>query len=130
MKPLRDSIRKLFGVSCVCLVLGFTAGCSRHQPPQPLALSEIASAMALVYTNAPPPVKSLAQQAVEAIETGNYLRAYNQFQALVSIPTLSKDQRSVASRAMLTANSELQVAAENSGDEQAIQALQFHQATK
>lgn len=86
--------------------------------------------MTVAFTNASPQIKSLADQAVEAIQTENYLRAYNQFQALVSIPELEKDQRSVASRAMLTANNELAAAAESEGDQEAIQALQFHQATK
>lgn len=114
----------------LCVAAWLLAACGRQEPPQPLPLSEIPSAMTVAFTNASPQIKSLADQAVEAIQTENYLRAYNQFQALVSIPELEKDQRSIASRAMLTANNELAAAAESEGDQEAIQALQFHQATK
>jgi hypothetical protein len=103
------------------------AACSG--PPQALTEEEIPAAMEKAFATAEPEKKTLADQAVQSMQRKQYAKALLEFQSLCAIPELSKEQRNVASRSMLTVNESLQ-AAGNEGDKSAENLIRFHQMNK
>jgi hypothetical protein len=123
----RDFARFL-SVALGAAVLGF--GCSRTPtPPSPLAVGEIPVALTKAYLSAKPEIKEVADKVVSAVQGTNYPEAYSEIQLLCSAAGETKDQRVLATRAMLTITSLLQDA-QNQGDQQASAALRVYQMTK
>ena len=102
-------------------------GCSK--PPEALTAAEVPAAVREAFSEAPPEIKQLAEQAVASFEAKNFPKALGDFQQLTSRPDLTKKQRDLASRCLLTVNQSLQDA-QAAGDKEAEKVLRFRQLTK
>jgi hypothetical protein len=124
-------IRTTFIALAVSFCVGFGVSCKRDiPPPTPLSAEEMPGALQKAYEKASGDTKDFATQVNAALGAKDYQKAYNAILTLSSRPGLSKDQRSVVSRAMLTINQLLQTAAENQGDAKAAQALKTYRVNK
>lgn len=104
--------------------------CSKNSgPPPTLTAAELPAAMEKAFEKASPEAKELASQIVTAVQAKDFPKAYQNVQMLAGMPSLSKQQVSVASSAMATVNTLLQEA-QAQGDAKAAQAIQIHRATK
>ncbi len=98
-------------------------GCHREvSPPPPLAAEAIPAEFEKAFKNAKPALKELAAQVTDSLSKSNYPAAYEQVQMLCSAPEASKEQKTLAARAMLTITTLLQNA-QARGDEKAAEAL-------
>jgi len=105
-------------------------GCSKNSgPPPALTAAELPAAVEKAFEKASPEAKELASQVVAAVQAKDFPKAYHNVQLLAGMPSLSKQQVSVASSAMVTVNTLLQEA-QSQGDAKAAQAIQVHRATK
>ena len=105
-------------------------GCRKHTPPPvPLQLHEFASTFNPAFARAKTETKDLAAQIVTAVQAQDYSTAFAQLQTLTSAPSLTKDQKNVLARGLLTVN-ELLAAAQSQGDQKAAQTLQIYQKNK
>lgn len=121
-------------IPCVLLTLLFAlaagTGCDKtNVPPAPLTAEEMPTAFEKAFAKAKPEAKELANQVVAAVQAKDYPKAFQAVQALGGMPSLTKQQISVASSAMITVNTLLQEA-QAQGDAKATQAIQYHRATK
>ena len=114
----------------LCTAITCAAGCSKDPgPPPPLAAEQIAPELEKVFTKAKPDTKDLVTKVTTGLQAKDYATSYDAVQALVALPDLSKDQRALCVRAMLTVYGLLQDA-QAQGDEKAAAALRYHQSTK
>ncbi len=81
------------------------------------------------FQKAKPEVKAAAGQVVTAVQSQDYAQAAAAVQSLSSRPDLTKDQRLLTARAMLTINGLLE-AAQAKGDEKAAAALKYQHMSK
>ncbi len=114
-------------ILCSLLVVG---GCSKDPgPPPPLAADRISPELQRVFNQAKAETKDLVTKVTTGLQSKDYATAYDAIQALIALPDLSKDQRALSVRAMLTIYGLLQDA-QAQGDEKAAAALRYHQSTK
>jgi hypothetical protein len=105
-------------------------GCKKEVPPPTvLPVDQFAATFKNAFAGAKAEAKDLATQIVAAVEAQEYSKAYAQLQSLTSAPGLTKDQRSVLARALLTVN-DLLAAAQSQGDQKAAQTIQIYQRNK
>src|SRR2546425_10942872 len=128
----RMRLNSLFAQT-VCLTLltavGVT-GCNQTpQPPAPLAEEQIPEELHKAFAKVKPEIKNLVEKLSSALQTKDYPKAFEAVQSLCSVPELDKDQRLLASRAMLTINGLLQ-AAQAQGDQNAAAAIDFQKKYK
>lgn len=112
------------------LVLAAGFGCNRTSPPPtPLSAEELPAAMHKAFGNAKPDTKDLAAQVVSSVQAQDYSKAFAAIQSLAGAPDLTREQSTVASRAMLTVNELLQ-AAQAKGDQKAAQTINTYRRDK
>jgi hypothetical protein len=104
------------------LLLGATlmlGGCKpQNAAPPPLSADEIPPAMQKAFAKATAETKQLVDQALAALQTKDYPRAYQEVQTISGEPGLTKEQLLITARAMLGIN-ELLKSASASGNQDA-----------
>ncbi len=117
----------------LCLLIATCgAGCSREQEskaPEALGVSEAPASLEEAFAQAPADVKAEAFEASGLIKGGDYSMALVVLQKLCARPELTGDQRTLATRSMLTAQQEVNKAAER-GDEESKKLLRYRQINK
>jgi hypothetical protein len=114
----------------LCSLLILVGGCSKDpSPPPPLAADRISPELERVYKAAKAETKDLVTKVSTGLQSKDYATSYDAVQALIALPDLTKEQRALSVRAMLTIYGLLQDA-QAQGDEKAAAALRYHQATK
>jgi len=114
---------------CVWLLVYLTAGCAKNGPPTPLALDQIPTALNQAFDKSPAERKELVDRALSALQNKEIGKAAMVLEGLCAIPEISKKQREVATRALLTLNEELQAATQR-GDKEAAEVLRLRQISK
>jgi hypothetical protein len=126
MKPLCAT--KVTLALLLLLISGL--GCKRDvPPPTPLPVDQFAATFNKAFAGAKAEAKDLAAQIVTAVQAQDYSKAFAQLQSLTSAPSLTKDQRSVLARALLTVN-DLLAAAQSQGDQKAAETIQTYQRNR
>lgn len=126
MKHLRINLVGL----ALLLPLLFGVACDRSSaPPTALAVEELPATFEKVFAKAKPETKEITSQIVAAVQAKDYSKAFQGLQNLTTQATLTKEQSSVISGALLTVNNLLQ-AAQAQGDAKAAETIQYHRATK
>jgi hypothetical protein len=123
--------RTLSAVGLLLIALAFCCtACNRAaSPPPPLAAEDIPPALSKAYSAAKPEIRGIAEKIAASLQSKDYPDAYAGIQLLCNSAEATKEQRMLATRAMLTITSLLQ-AAQNQGDEKAASALKVYQMTK
>ena len=104
-------------------LLSVLAACNRSSAPPPsLTAQELPGALTTAFGKASPEAKALAEQVVARVQGQDYTRAFAAVQRLAAMPGLTREQLTLASRAMLTV-SELLQSAQSQGDAKAAQTL-------
>ncbi len=111
-----------------CLVTG-CGGEKQSQAPEALTVSEAPTTLEQAFAQAPEEVRSEALEASRLISGGDYSMALVVLQKLCARPELTGDQRTLATRSMLTAQQEVAKAAER-GDEESKKLLRYRSMTK
>src|SRR5437667_847365 len=115
------SMKKL--VIVLVSVLTAVVACDRSSaPPAPLPIEQLPAALQKAFLKAKPEAKELVTQVLSALQSQDYSKAYLDLQTLAAKPGLNREQQSVASRAVVTANGLLQEA-QTKGDKEAAQTL-------
>jgi len=110
-------------------VLG-PCGCGKDPgPPPPLAVEEIPAQMRKAFNGAESEAKDTVGRLTAALQSKDYPAAYEEVQALCSLPGETREQRSLAARALLTITGLLQTA-QAQGDERAATALRLRQMNR
>ncbi len=107
-------------------------GCGREQEPQvpeALGVGEAPATLEEAFGKAPEDVRSEAFEASALIKGGDYSMALVVLQKLCARPELTGDQRTLATRSMLTAQQEVNKAAER-GDEESKKLLKYRSMNK
>lgn len=111
-------------------LLLFLAGCNRSStPPPPLSLEELPADFQKAFAKAKAEAKALSDEIVAAVQAKEYPKAYIGLQTLVGQSGLSKEQQSLAARAVLAVNTALQTA-QAQGDQQAAETLAIQRRMK
>ena len=132
---VKDAARSLtfplVWLACTLLLfIGFSLGCSQSTaPPAPLPADQMPAALQKSFAKAKPEAKDLVGQIVSALEAKNYSKLYIDLQTLAAMSGLNKDQQSIASRAVMTANTLLQEA-QAKGEPQAAETLKAYLRNK
>jgi len=112
------------------LVLLAGSGCDRASKPlPPLPLDQLPVALEKAFTKAEAETKDLAGSVVASVRSQDYARAYLSLQTLLGKPNLSREQKDVTARGMITVHIALETAQAN-GDAAAAQTLQNLQRDK
>ncbi len=126
---LKSMPPKVASLSGALLVAFLAVSCGKSGPPPPLALDQIPSAMNRAFSRARPDLKELSERAVSSLQNHEPGKALMVIEGLSAAPDLTKEQREVAARALLTINQELQ-AAQARGDKQAAELLRACQRSR
>jgi hypothetical protein len=116
----------------ICCAAAALAGCSKNSTssaPPPLAADQVPATIENAFNQAQPEVKSVADNVASAVKNQDPATAFEQLQDLSARPSLTSEQRSAASRAMMTVAQQLQAAAAN-GDQKAQEALHKYMSTR
>jgi hypothetical protein len=81
-------------------------GCAKQAPP--LTLAEIPPAIRKAFQSAPAEIQKTSNAIVTQVEHKQYAPATMQIQALMEAPDLSKEQRDIIARSLMTLNENLQ----------------------
>ena len=112
------------------LVLLAGSGCDRASKPlPPLPLDQLPAALEKAFTKAEAETKDLAGSVVASVRSQDYAKAYLSLQTLLGKPNLSREQKDVTARGMITVHIALETAQAN-GDAAAAQTLQNLQRDK
>ena len=114
------------------LLLAWAAvsGCSHESgPPPPLAADQLPVEFDKGFAKAQPGVKELATRVGSAVQAKDYGAAHQAIQALCGAAEMSKAQKVLAQRALLTITDLLQ-AAQAQGDQKAAETLQGYRRSK
>src|SRR3954454_16885282 len=79
-------------------------------PPTPLAVEQIPAELLKAYAKAKPDVLQIVNVLNSSLQSKDYTASFQAVQVLCNDPVATKEQRSVAVRAMLTINGLLQTA--------------------
>lgn len=123
---LRSAVAALTLLMSVALLL---AGCSRSQPPEPIALADVPAALREAFQDAKPEFKTLIEEIIPAIQNPEYPKAFNGLQMLAARPGLTKPQRELVARCVMAVGEQMSAAA-SSGDAQATEFMQLYQGQK
>lgn len=105
-------------------------GCEKTPaPPPPLAVEQIPVAFNKTFGKVKPQLKEPLTQMLTAVQDRDYTKASTLAQALADQPDLTKEQRLLMARAMLTLNGLLQ-AAQSQGDANAAAVLKLQHMAK
>ncbi|MCX6926552.1 MAG: hypothetical protein NT154_25585 [Verrucomicrobia bacterium] len=111
-------------------VLLSAAGCSRASaPPTPLPAEQIPAAMQKAFAKAGTEVKDLVAELEKALNSKDYLVAYERVQLICNLAEATKEQRLVSTRAMLTLTTLLQTA-QAQGNQDAAAVLKLQQRSR
>ena len=117
-------------ILALLLPLLASVGCDKSiAPPPVLTAAELPAAIEKAFEKASPEAKELASQVLAAVQAKDYPKAFQNVQTLGGMPSLTKQQISVASSALATVHTLLQEA-QAQGDAKAAQAIQYHRSTK
>jgi uncharacterized protein YjiK len=111
-------------VAAVAMML---SGCAKEEPPKPLTVAELPAALEKAFAKAPAERKEIVARSVSALQAGQIPNALLVIESVCAIPDLTEEQRSAASRALLTLNQELQASAAK-GDKAATDFQKLRQA--
>lgn len=112
------------------LALGAAVGCSRTAaPPPPLPVEQIPAEFQKVFAKATPAAKDLSGQFTAAVSGKKYPAAFEMIQMLQALPDLTKEQQTLAGRAMITVSSLLQ-AAQTQGDSEAATSIKQYRSNR
>jgi hypothetical protein len=118
----------LFPLLALMLCL-FLPACARNEAPKPLTMEEIPAVMNKAFAKAPVEQKELVERALSALQAKETAKALMVVEGLCAVPELTPEQRSAASRAVLTLNQAVQAAAQ-SGDKAAAEVQRMRQSTR
>lgn len=120
----------VFRLLLLTITMGTLTGCNRNAgPPPPLAAEQFPAEFKKAFAKAPEAARALSTGVIETMQQKNYTAAYEAVQALVTLPNLTKEQQSIATRASLTINGLLQTA-QNQGDQGAATALRTQRSNR
>jgi len=106
------------------------SGCRKaNVPPPPLAADQIPAELQKAFASSTPEFKDTAQKISSALAEKDYPAASAGIQVLFNAPGVSKQQRVITARAMLTINQLLQEA-QAAGDQKAAAAIQYNKKYK
>ena len=112
------------------LLLSVIPACKRDAgPPAPLTVDQIGPEFKKGFADASQPTRDVSAEVVSALQASNYVAAFGAAQALCARPNLTKEQQTLASRALFTVNQLLQ-AAQASGDKGAAAVIQMHKSSR
>ena len=92
-------------------------------------MDQIPTALNQAFDKSPAERKELVDRALSALQNKEIGKAAMVLEGLCAIPEISKKQREVATRALLTLNEELQAATQR-GDKEAAEVLRLRQISK
>lgn len=112
-------------------VLALTAaGCGRDAKlPEAISTQQVAAGVPEAFKGAKPEVQTLVSEIVDAIGKQDYPAAWDKLQTLNARPGLTDAQKEFVASSIASVGAEVNKA-EESGNEAAQQALQFHRANK
>lgn len=117
----------LAGASLVVLL---TTGCEREaKQPEAISTEQITGNVPEVFKGAPAEVRQLAADVVEAINQQDFATAWGKLQDLNAREGLTPGQKDFVAQSIASVGAEVQKA-EETGNEEAQKALQFHRANK
>lgn len=125
-------MKKSISLFAVCLALAVALsmlGCGRGASPKPVAISSIPSQLDKLFSKAPEPVKSIANQAKGALAVNDLSGAWVALQALSERKDLTKDQQQFLGSAIVSMGAEIEKARQQ-GDERADDVQRFHRMSK
>jgi hypothetical protein len=126
---MKHRLVKTIGLIASLAMLG-PAGCDKDPgPPAPLAAEAIPAEMQKAFNSAAPEAKDSVSRLTSALQGKDYPAAYEEVQALCSLPGETSEQRALAARALLTMTGLLQTA-QAQGDERAAAALRLRQTSR
>jgi hypothetical protein len=112
------------------LVLLAGWGCDRASKPlPPLPLDQLPAALEKAFAKAETETKDLAGSVVASMSAQDYAKAYLSLETLLGKPNLSREQKDVTARGMITVHEALE-SAQAKGDPAAAQTLQNLQRDK
>ena len=112
------------------LALICATACRRNEgPPPPLPADQIPVELKKAFGKAGPEIKDLVGEIERALQSKDYPAAHQSVLLLCNLPEATKEQRIVATRAMLTITASLQ-AAQAQGDANAAAVLKLQQRTR
>lgn len=139
MHPIHQMCRPWAVCACgVGALLVLACGCSKQPaPPAPVSAEEAPQTLQQVFKpeatpgkkTQDPEVRRLVNEAAEYLQARDYGRAIFSLQALSMRSDLTAEQRDYATRAMATAQQQLEQAAA-AGNAQAREALDYRRRTK
>jgi len=133
MKNLRPAlgpfIRMLPSALFSAVLFLLLAGCGENKPPEPVAPEDAPAALREAFTSAQPATKDLVEQVAGAIEKGDLAKASVGLNSLSANQTITKEQRSLAARCLISVNEKIQQAAAQ-GDQQAQQFRHIQRGAK
>jgi hypothetical protein len=129
MRITEFPFRLLPAVLGSALLAAALVGCGKGGPPTPLSADQVPAAISKAFSSAKPDLKELADRAVSSLQAEEPGKALLVLEGICAAPDLTKEQRDVASRAVLGLNEQLQAAAAK-GDARAVEFLKARQATK
>jgi hypothetical protein len=132
MNDLNDLKHQL--INTLWLISGMAllglVGCGKEPgPPPPLAVEQIPAEMQKAFNNAVPEAKETVGRLISTLQSKDYPAAFQEVQALCSLPGETKEQRALAARALLTITELLQTA-QDQGDQKAAAALRMRQISR
>ena len=105
-------------------------GCSQKvEPPKPLPVEQISTSLQTAFKGANVEVGNLASAAAGAVQSREYDKALFVLQSLSTHSGLTREQRDIAARALLTVNQELAAQA-TTGNPQAAKTLEYQRMNK
>jgi hypothetical protein len=125
-------MKSFYGLSPLAvLVLALSCGCNRNHgsPPEPLPEGEIPSAITQAFSTADKETRDQATQYVTDVRNHDKSAAFEDVQQLAQRHGLTRDQRAIVVRALMTSAQQAHEAADN-GDTRARQVLSNFRATK
>lgn len=119
----------LFPSLALALLFVGCGGEQQSQAPEALSVSEAPSTLEQAFAKAPEEVRTEAMEASRLMTGGDYSMALVILQKLCARTELTGDQRTLATRSMLTAQQQVAAAAER-GDEESKKLLKYRSMTK
>ena len=116
-------------VSCSLFLIGIVGCGTKSQAPDEISPSELPSKVTSAFASADGGRKELADAAVRAFKKEDYVQAVVNLQDLVARDHITKEQREVTSRSLITVNNRLREA-KKSGDRKAKEVLEFQEEVK
>lgn len=125
MNRIRHVPALLLAAACVAF-----GACSREgAAPKAISTQEVSGNVPEVFKGAPPAVRQLAAEVVDAIGKQDYAAAWEKLQTLNARPGLTDAQKEFVASSIASVGAEVQKA-EATGNEAAQEAMKIHRANK